>query len=101
MPRHTIRTANSHKRHRIATLVGESVEDSARISNERELIPDHPVGSLKILDTKLFPTREPEYGFWFKFNDMQDNKLEKGFNYSALTMYPLEIRLWFKNTAKL
>ena len=108
MPRHTIRTANSHKRHRIATLVGESVEDSARISNERELIPDHPVGSLKILDTKLFPTREPEHGF-FDLNSTlgpgalrKDNaNWRKGFNYSALTMYPLEITDYdSKNTAK-
>ena len=97
MVRHTIRGANSHKRHRIATYNDGSID--SRKASQKEILIEHPQRSVTALEHKQYPSRAKKYGY-FDLNDStigpssysEDNdEWRKRFNYAPLTLYPLEI----------
>jgi hypothetical protein len=100
MPRHTIRGANSHERHRIATY-DDSGTSQFRQAQARELILQNTPEQRQVaaLEQLQYPCRNKKYGF-FDLNDtnigpggfQKDNsEWRKRFNYAPLTRYPIEI----------
>ena len=101
MVRHTIRGANSHKRHRIATYRHDdgSTDSETRKASQREIIREHPEEHVTALEHKQYPSRAKKYGY-FDLNDStigpfsyfaDNDEWQKRFNYAPLTLYPLEI----------
>ena len=70
MVRHTIRGANSHKRHRIATYRHDdgSTDSETRKASQREIIREHPEEHVTALEHKQYPSRAKKYGY-FDLND--------------------------------
>lgn len=104
MVRHTIRNANSHKRHRIAKL--DPKRNDNDILQGQEIIDGHPNDHVRALEKLDYTTRNHKYGF-FDLNNENTNEIcysknepvwYKRFNYAPSTMYPLEITNYNKSS---